>query len=212
MRIISKINQNLDVDRLKLSKHIVKIEVLNNNNRSSDAVIKDFRTYFEVNVEVIGYYLYHLKFIIDIDNERYEYIPPIILVKYDRSLEVVDIAERNIQQDKVIRIFKEYCKNSNIGYKTYRYEEFKKSNELYNANFLFKYKRPGYGFNYDRIDVINNTLAEHEVLTIQELLDYSVKSEDNKILLLYTIWVMIARQWLEYDYSSRLSMETKVCL
>ncbi len=68
MRIISKINQNLDVDRLKLSKHIIKIEVLNTNSRSDDAVIKDFRTYFEVNVEVIGYYLYNLKFIIVKDN------------------------------------------------------------------------------------------------------------------------------------------------
>lgn len=43
MRIISKINQNLEINRFELSKHIIKVEMLDNNDiqcPSCDNLIK----------------------------------------------------------------------------------------------------------------------------------------------------------------------------
>ncbi|MCT4664988.1 MAG: hypothetical protein N4A45_07115 [Flavobacteriales bacterium] len=212
MRIITRNNRNLDLSNFNLTDNIIDIQRIDNDDLEEDQLITDFRTFFEVKIEVIEYNYRGVNFIIDLYGRKHKFCPPFILMNYDRSLEIINIKEISTIDASITQVFKKYCIDLGIKFIEYKYEDFKHSNELHNSNFLLKYKRPGYGFDYNRMSIVNKTLREHKSLTIQNILDYSVKNEDNKILLLYTIWVMIVHKSILFDFSTKLSMKTKVYL
>ncbi|MDX9694389.1 MAG: TnsA endonuclease N-terminal domain-containing protein [Bacteroidales bacterium] len=214
--ISPKKQRNISLSKISLTGSISSIKN-NDSVQFESSLERDFIYLVEFDKKVYRYLEQPFKLFYYQYNSQKYYIPDfyvefwnglkqIVEIKYNDDL----IANKSIYQKK-FNIAEEFCKKNGIEFKILTEKEIR-SPKLFNAKFLLSYQNPKYGFNNNDTQIILNVLKQYEQLTVQQLLDISVKSDDKKAEMLYIIWYMVSNYLVYFDNEIQLSTETKLWL
>lgn len=178
---------------------------------------RDYIYLIEFDNRVFRYYEQPFK-LFYYQNNTYKYYVPDFFVEYWDGLRILieikyydDLIKNRKEYQKKFNVAEEFCNNNNIIFKVLTENEIRVP-QLFNAKFLLSYKNPKYGFNLEHTQIIFNTLNKYEKLSVQQLLDISVKNESFKAELLYVLWYMVSNYLVYFDDNQKLNMETQIWL
>lgn len=216
MVISPKKQRDIAISNLSLTGSISSIK---NNDaiQFESSLERDYIYLLEFDKEVYRYIEQPFKLHYYQDNILKYYIPDFYIEYWNGLKELVEIKyhedciKNKMIYQKKFKVADSFCKANNIDFKVLTEKEIR-THQLFNATFLLSYKHPKYGFNMNNTQIILKTLEQYGQLTVNQLLDISVKSENGKAELLYVIWYLVSNYLVYFDNNMKLSMETKLWL
>jgi len=152
------------------------------------------------------------------DNKIRKYTPDIYVEGYDENGNIVkkiieikhtDLLTKNKDELKIkLAAIESYALSK--GWKFELITESFRNNYFRNAKFLLRYKFTL--FNADETDLIEHWMKKLKETTPTELLNYSVKSKQNKQRILSALWGQIARGHIYTDLDKPLTSSSKIIL
>jgi len=185
---------------------------------------RDYVYLLEFNPEVYCYLEQPLKInYVNSQNKRKTYTPD-FLVRYRDPLIKDELIEIKYNSDLVANYFllkpkfqaaEEFCEKNCLTFSILTEKDIreKKPDYLKNIIFLFRYRvilqdSKNENLNEEDVFLIIKTLRKLKVCSIQDLLNKLSKEAKRKAELLFYIWFLIAKKYIECDLEVKLSMNS----
>lgn len=214
--ISAKKQRKISFSHLSLTGSISSLKN-NDSIQFESSLERDFIYLLEFDKEVFRYVEQPFKLYYYKNDMSMYYVPDFYVEYWNGRKELVeikyqdDLIKNKSKYREKFKIAEVFCKENNIEFKIYSEIEIR-THRLFNADFLLSYKKPKYGFNSNDTLIVTKVLRTYDLLTVQQVLDLAVKSEDKKAELLYVIWYMVSNYLIYFDNESKLNMETKLWL
>ncbi|SIT13176.1 TnsA endonuclease N terminal [Chryseobacterium gambrini] len=178
---------------------------------------RDYIHLLEYDTKVYKYYEQPLK--IYYGNNQY-YVPDFFVQYHSKDVKselieikyVNDLVENKEKYKLKFEAAQAFCSDNGLKFNIVTEEQIRQGHRLQNAKFLLGYRSPKVGFDDGLMTVLERVIENHKIVSIQETLDLAITCEEKKAELLYVLLHMLSKRYINFDETTKLTMDTLIFL
>ncbi|MCP1297620.1 TnsA endonuclease N-terminal domain-containing protein [Chryseobacterium sp. S0630] len=178
---------------------------------------RDYIYLLEYDTKVYKYYEQPLK--IYYGNNQY-YVPDFFVKYHSKDVKselievkyLIDLAENKEKYRPKFEAAQAFCSDNGLKFKIITEEKIRNGYRLQNAKFLLGYRNPKVGFDDGFMTILEKIIENHQPISIQETLDLAITCEEKKAELLYVLLHMLSKRYINFDETTKLTMDTTIFL